>query len=95
MALSFLPSWLQWWPGSSEAHWVVMLGDDYDYAVVSGPDRGQVWVLARTRTLGRARYAGIVQRLRRAHYPVDRLVPTPQHVSPWEALVRRVASPMV
>ncbi len=91
MALSFLPSWLRWWPGSSAPHWVVMVGRDYDFAVVSEPARRHVWILSRAPFIGPATYSAIIRTLRDEQYPVDSLVATPQHVSPWEVLAHHVA----
>jgi apolipoprotein D and lipocalin family protein len=77
-ALSYVPAWLRWWPQTNDHHWIVLLDDDYRYAVVSEPSRQSVWILARTPSLDRGTYAGIVDMLRNRKYPVDRLVATPQ-----------------
>jgi len=78
LRLSYMPAWLRWWPQTSARHWVVLLDDDYRYAVVSDPARRSLWILARTPSLDRGTYAGIVDILRNLKYPVDRLVATPQ-----------------
>jgi apolipoprotein D and lipocalin family protein len=79
--LSHLPAWLQWWPGARDDHWVVMLDDDYRYAVVSDPGRRTLWILSRAPLLDPTAYDTILTRLRERKYPVDRLVATPQHDS--------------
>ncbi|WP_280150989.1 lipocalin family protein [Piscinibacter sp. XHJ-5] len=79
MKVNYLPSWLAWWPSAHEHHWVVLLDDEYRYAVVSDPDRTKLTILSRTPSLDVATYEDIVARLRAQQYPVDRLVATPQH----------------
>ena len=76
--LSYVPGWLRWWPQARDRHWVVLLDDDYRFAVVGDPARHSLWILARTPSLDRGTYAGIVDMLRARQYPVDRLVATPQ-----------------
>jgi apolipoprotein D and lipocalin family protein len=79
MKVNYLPAWLAWWPSAHEHHWVVLLDDDYRYAVVSDPDRKKLAILSRTPSLDFQTYQDIVDRLRLQKYPVDRLVATPQH----------------
>ena len=81
LKLSFLPTWLQWLPTSHDEHWIVMIDDDYRYAVVSQPSRERLWILARTPTLDPVTFDSIIARLRAQKYPVGRLVPTPQRAS--------------
>jgi len=78
LKLSYLPAWLDWLPASRGDHWVVMLDDDYRYAVVSEPSREHLWILSRTPELDTSTYDLIVARLRNARFPVDELIPTPQ-----------------
>ncbi|GAA4333439.1 lipocalin family protein [Pigmentiphaga soli] len=44
----FAPSWLSWLPWVWSPYWVVQLGPDYRYAVVSEPGRKYLWVLSRS-----------------------------------------------
>lgn len=89
--VSQLPEWLRWWPGSSEAHWVVALDAEYRYAVVSEPSRRSLWILARTPTLPPALYEAIVAQLRERRYPVERLVETPHRADRQPATLLPVA----
>ena len=81
LRLSYLPDWLRWWPASRKDHWVVMLDDQYRYAVVSDPRRQSLWVLSRTPKLDDGVYDDIVGRLRMQRYPVEQLVRTPQKLA--------------
>ena len=81
LKLSYLPDWLRWWPASRKDHWVVMLDEQYRYAVVSDPERRSLWVLSRTPTLEPGVYDDILQRLRVQRFPVEQLVRTPQKLA--------------
>jgi apolipoprotein D and lipocalin family protein len=80
LRLSYVPSWLRWWPGTHADHWVVMVDDGYRHAVVSDPSRGSLWILSRLPGIDAATYEDIVARLRVQRFPVERLVLTPQRV---------------
>ena len=81
LKVSFLPGWLRWIPWAEGDYWVVMLDDDYRWAVVSEPSREYLWVLSRTPKLDPALYERIVNQLRRDGYDVDKLLPTLQTAS--------------
>jgi len=80
LRLSYLPAWLEWLPAATEDRWVVMLDEQYRYAVVSQPSRRGLWILSRTPMLDSDTYDGILARLREQKYPVERLVLTPQRL---------------
>ena len=78
LKVSFLPAWLQWLPVGCGDYWVVMLGPQYRYSVVSGPSRNDVWILSRMPMLERTAYDGVFSELKRKGYPVENLVRTAQ-----------------
>jgi len=59
-------------------YWIIDLGRDYEYSVVGHPSRDYLWILSRTPTMDDATYGGILERLRKQGYEVERLVRTPQ-----------------
>jgi apolipoprotein D and lipocalin family protein len=65
------------WPFSG-AYWIIELGAEYEYAVVSNPDRSYLWVLSRTPRMDEGVYAGIVERLRSSGFDTGKLVRTVQ-----------------
>ena len=65
------------WPFSSD-YWIIGLGDDYDYAVVSGPDRKYLQILARSPQMDDALYRQILKRLKDKGFDIYRLEKTPQ-----------------
>ena len=68
------------WPFSGD-YWIIDLGENYDYAVVSQPNRKYLWILSRTPQMDGTLYDQILERLRRQHYDVSKLIKTPQHTS--------------
>jgi len=82
LKVSFLPSWLQWFPLGRGDYWVVLLDPEYRYSVVSEPSREYLWILARAPVMEPAVYDSLVEQLRALGYPVERLVRTPHAVAP-------------
>jgi apolipoprotein D and lipocalin family protein len=65
------------WPFSGD-YWIIELGAQYEYAVVSNPDRSYLWVLSRTPRMDEGVYAGIMERLRCRGFDTGNLVRTVQ-----------------
>jgi apolipoprotein D and lipocalin family protein len=59
-------------------YWVIDLGRDYEYAVISVPDRKYLWILSRTPVLPDGVYRDILERLSAQGFDVQRLAKTPQ-----------------
>ena len=59
-------------------YWVVELGADYEYAVVSNPAKKYLWILSRTPHMDAAVYDGILYRLDQRGFDTSKLVLTPQ-----------------
>jgi apolipoprotein D and lipocalin family protein len=62
------------WP--SDDYWIIDLGADYDYAVVSGPDRKYLWILSRSPQMDDALYGQILQRLKKQGFDIYSLEKT-------------------
>lgn len=60
------------WPFSGD-YWIIDLGSQYEYAVVSEPDRDYLWILSRTPQLPEAVYEGIITRLKEKGFDLSRL----------------------
>jgi apolipoprotein D and lipocalin family protein len=65
------------WPFRGD-YWIIDLGKDYEYAVVSAPSMKYLWILSRTPQIDEQRYQGIVTRLKDRGFDVARLNRTPQ-----------------
>ena len=77
LEVSFLPAALSWLPIGWADYWVVDLDPDYRWAVVGGPSRGAMWVLARDRSLPPDILEGIKQRAKARGYVLDELILSP------------------
>jgi apolipoprotein D and lipocalin family protein len=65
------------WPFRGD-YWIIELGKDYEYAVVSSPNRKYLWILSRTPKMDEALYARIVEGLRERGFDVSLLQRTEQ-----------------
>jgi apolipoprotein D and lipocalin family protein len=65
------------WPFSGD-YWIIDLGTDYQYAVVGHPNRNYLWILSRSPQMDPEIYDGIIERLKKQHYDVNRLNKTLQ-----------------
>ena len=66
-----------YWP-FYENYWIIALGDNYEYAVVSEPKRQYLWILSREPTLNPSRYKQLTKALRNQGFDVSFLALTPQ-----------------
>jgi apolipoprotein D and lipocalin family protein len=60
------------WPFSGD-YWIIDLGTDYGYAVVSEPSRKYLWILARKPEMEKKVLEGILERLRANGFDTTRL----------------------
>jgi len=65
------------WPFRGN-YWIIDLGKDYEYAVVSAPSMKYLWILSRTPQMDEKCYQEIVTRLKDRGLDVARLNRTPQ-----------------
>lgn len=63
------------------SYWIIMLGKEYEYAVVGEPSRRFLWILSRTPTLDSAIYDAILAELPAMGYDPAKLVRTNQELS--------------
>lgn len=59
-------------------YWIIALGENYEYAVVSDGCRGTLWILSRTPKMDAEVYDGIVSWLAESGFDTDRLESMPQ-----------------
>lgn len=65
------------WPFRGD-YWIIDLGKDYEFAVVSAPSRKYLWILSRTPKMEEPRYQEIVNRLKDRGFDVALLSRTAQ-----------------
>lgn len=68
------------WPFTGGYH-VIALDRDYQWALVAGPSRNYLWILAREPRLAHEIYDRLVRQAREAGFPVDNLIRV-SHASP-------------
>ena len=66
-----------YWPFYGK-YWIIALGDNYEYAVVSEPKRQYLWILSRKPTLNPSRYNQLTEALRNQGFDISFLISTPQ-----------------
>jgi apolipoprotein D and lipocalin family protein len=59
-------------------YWIIEVGTDYEYAVVSNPSRKYLWILSRTPHMDPDVYNGILSRLNQRGFDTSKLTLTPQ-----------------
>ena len=60
------------WPFRGD-YWIIDLGKDYEYAVVSAPSRKYLWILAREPRMDETLYATIIEQLRARGFDIAKL----------------------
>ena len=78
LRIRFDPFPVNLFPGN---YWIIEVGDDYEYAIVSGPNRNTLWILSRTPSMDETIYSEIVSRLEEDGFDTNRLVKTRQDTS--------------
>ncbi|NMH60952.1 lipocalin family protein [Alteromonas ponticola] len=59
---------------------IITLDENYEYAMVTGPDRDYLWLLSRTPTLGKETVARLVEQAASMGYAVDDLIFVEQNI---------------
>jgi apolipoprotein D and lipocalin family protein len=78
LEVRFAPGWLSFLPQVWGDYWVIDLDPDYQLAAVSEPKREYLWILSRTPTVPRLAMAGLLDRLARQGFDIDKLEATKQ-----------------
>lgn len=74
LEVSFLPRALAWLPFGWADYWIIDLDPDYRWAVVGGPSRGALWVLARDPSIDPALLERLRQRASARGYDLGGLI---------------------
>ncbi|HEY2345423.1 MAG TPA: lipocalin family protein [Xanthomonadaceae bacterium] len=74
LKVSFAPRWLSWLPFTWADYWVIDLDSSYHWAVVGGPSRKYLWILARTQRMPRALFTRLKLAAASKGYAIDRLI---------------------
>jgi len=77
LAVSFLPKGLRWLPFTKGDYWVMQIAPDYSVSLVGSPDRGFLWLLARTPQLDRTVQDHYLATARLQGFDLRELIQTP------------------
>jgi apolipoprotein D and lipocalin family protein len=64
LRVNFVPGWIRWTGVGWGDYWIIDLGKNYEYAVVSEPKREYLWILSREPQISKATFDGILSRLK-------------------------------
>lgn len=85
LKINFAPKWLQWTGFGSTEHWIIDLGKNYEYAVVSEPGKRYLWILSRSPVLEKQTYDSIISKLKGLHFDLSHLVVNERQISKLKA----------
>ena len=72
---------------SSDSYWIIDLDPNYQYSVVSSPNREYLWVFSRTPQMNDGIYQQILRRIETMGFQPNKLVKTPQDVTALKGAV--------
>ncbi len=78
LKVRFAPWYLSWLPQVWGNYWVIKLEPNYQYAVVSEPDRKMLWILSRTPNMNAETLSSIKTELTAKGFDMTKLQLTPQ-----------------
>jgi apolipoprotein D and lipocalin family protein len=65
------------WPFKGD-YWIILLTDDYSYAVVGHPNRAYLWILSRTKVMDENLYNSILEKIKAKGFDITKLKKTNQ-----------------
>lgn len=73
LKLSLLPSWMRWWPGAWDDHWVLHVNADYTEVLVGDAARRQLSVLSRQSSMDPERLQALLSQAQTQGYDIHRM----------------------
>lgn len=81
LLVNFTPWFIRMWNAGWGKYWIIELGKDYDYVVVSEPKMKSLWILQRQKPMSKTLYNDIINRLKVKGFAVEKLVVSKNGVS--------------
>ncbi|MEI6805377.1 MAG: lipocalin family protein [Myxococcaceae bacterium] len=81
LKVNFVPRWLRWTGLGWGDYWIIELDNDYQYAVVSEPNREYLWILSRTPFMKKETYDSLIKKLENMHFRLSHLIVSGEIVS--------------
>lgn len=76
LKVRFAPKWLSFIPMVWGDYWIIELDPDYQWVVVSEPDRDYLWILSRTPQMPAAIYQDLLGKLHDRGFDLKRIEPS-------------------
>lgn len=76
LKVRFAPEWLSFIPMVWGDYWIIDLDPDYQWVVVSEPDRDYLWILSRTPQMSAATYQELLGKLHDRGFDLKRIEPS-------------------
>ncbi len=76
LKVRFAPEWLSFIPLVWGDYWIIELDPDYQWVVVSEPQRDYLWILSRTPQMPAATYQALLGKLEKRGFDLKRIEPT-------------------
>ena len=73
LKVRFAPEWLSFIPMVWGDYWIIDLDPDYQWVVVSEPDREYLWILSRTPQMPAATYQALLAKLEKLGFDLKRI----------------------
>lgn len=74
LKVNFTPAFIRLFGVGWGDYWIIDLGANYEYAVVSGPKMERLWVLSREKSMSKELYDDIVTKLKSKGFDTSKLV---------------------
>lgn len=74
LKVNFTPFFIRLFGVGWGDYWIIDLGSNYEYAVVSGPSKERLWILSRQIPMKKSTYDDIVKRLKEKGFDTSKLV---------------------
>ncbi len=74
LKVNFVPGWLRWTGIGNGNYWIIELDSEYQYAVISEPDREYLWILSRTPSISKKLYDELLKKISAHHLDVSKLI---------------------
>jgi apolipoprotein D and lipocalin family protein len=77
LKVRFAPEWLSFIPMVWGDYWIIDLDQDYQWVMVSEPQRDYLWILSRTPQMPATTYQNLLGKLTKLGFDLKRLEPSP------------------
>lgn len=88
MSTNFVPHWLSWTGIGWEDYWIIDIDKNYQFAVISDPNKDYLWILSRKESIDKTIYEKIIDKLKNQHFDLSHLIVSGEIISQDSARAR-------